>query len=387
LKTHTEIDRQDLFVIYKAGIILFFLLTSGCYRTLPVRIRQITPTININTTIPVDTNQFEKPSTRTTVPPSGQVTLMAVGDLMLNRSIGELIIMEGPLAPFSQVDELFEKADWVVANLECAITNSENPERKRYTFKAPLESATGLAEAGINIINLSNNHSLDYGPTGLFDTIDALRQNNINTFGVGRNAQEARTPLILLKNGLTIAMLSYTDVSIEASSYFDTREWIANDSQPGLAWAYLPDVQADVVKARELADLVIVYFHYGVENLDHASQIQHRLATGAIDAGAKLVLGSHTHRLQEIEHYKGGLIIYGLGNFVFDGFDGNSNLTAVLSVRLSKSGVLSYSWYPMDIEDGIPQPAGSESSKVILSLTSREYKVFPPGIEVDDANE
>jgi len=368
-------------------VIYFLMALSGCFRNLSPDTSQIaSPTNNLIVT-PVTSKPTEKATPQITLPPSGQVTLMAVGDVMLSRSIGELILKNGPSAPFSQVDELFQTADWVVANLECAITNSTQPEKKRYTFNAPLESAAGLAAAGINVVNLSNNHILDFGQAGLVDTLNALQLHNIKSFGLGSDAQTAHAPLILEKNGLSIALLAYTDVPIESSSYFDTRDWIADNSHAGLAWANLPDVRADVARAREQADLIIVYFHFGVENWDHASQTQHLLATGAIDAGAVLVLGSHTHRLQEIQHYKDGLIIYGLGNFIFDGFDEASNLTAVLSVRLAKSGIVSQTWYPMVIEDGIPQPASPENSKVILSLVNQEYKVFPPGIEVEYFNE
>jgi poly-gamma-glutamate synthesis protein (capsule biosynthesis protein) len=204
---------------------------------------------------------------------------------------------------------------------------------------------------------------------------------------VGIDASAVHTPLILEKNGLSIALLSYTDVQIESSSYFDTRNWIVDSAHAGLAWAILSDVQMDIAEANEEADLVIVYFHYGTENLDHANQSQYLLATGAIDAGADLILGSHTHRLQEIQHYKNGLIVYGLGNFIFDGFSGASNLTAILNVRLDKSGVLSYSWYPMMIVNGIPRPADAENSKIILSVLSREYKFFPSEMEEKGSNE
>ena len=139
--------------------------------------------------------------------------------------------------------------------------------------------------------------------------------------------------------------------------------------------------------AHRVADIVLVYFHYGIENLDHATRAQHQLATGAIDAGASLVLGTHSHRLQEIELYKGGLIVYSLGNFIFDGFDPIANLTVVLSVSLGKSGVIEYTWYPMVIVDGIPQPADDISAQVIMSIVSREYKVFKPGLEPGDSSE
>jgi poly-gamma-glutamate capsule biosynthesis protein CapA/YwtB (metallophosphatase superfamily) len=316
-----------------------------------------------------------------------QVTLMAVGDIMLAREVGELINTQGAGAPFTQVTELFHRADWVVANLECAITDEVVPENKRYTFAAPLESAAGLAEAGINVVNLSNNHGQDYGPAGLADTLEALQLNNIQPFGIGHDSNEVHTPLLLEKDGLTIALLGYTDVPIETSSYFDTRNWIADETQPGLAWANLTDIQADVAIARQQADVVIVYLHYGVENLDHATRAQHYLATGAIDAGASLVLGSHSHRLQEIEHYKSGLIVYSLGNFIFDGFDDKYNLTAVLSVRLGKTGVIDFTWYPMVIVDGIPGPADDANARVIQALVAREYKLYAPGLEPGDPSE
>ena len=290
---------------------------------------------------------------------------MAVGDVMLARQTGELIHSTGLQAPFEHVSDLFYNADWVVANLECAITDANVPEKKSFTFAAPLESAYSLAISGINVVNLSNNHSQDFGQAGLEDTLEALRRSQIRSFGIGKDAVDVHRPLLLEKNGLTIALLGYTDVPVEQSSYFDAHSWIASDGKPGLAWAVLEDVQVDVASARQLADLVVVYFHYGVENLDHASRAQHYLATGAIDAGASLVLGSHSHRLQEIEQYKGGLIVYSLGNFVFDGFDGSSNLTAILSVSLGKSGVIGFTWYPMVIVNGIPQPADAQYAQVI----------------------
>jgi poly-gamma-glutamate capsule biosynthesis protein CapA/YwtB (metallophosphatase superfamily) len=322
--------------------------------------------------------------------PDGVVTLMAVGDVMLGRSIGELMLSEGASVPFKNVADLFHSADWVVANLECAITNNNiQAEQKAYTFAASPQAGPGLAQAGINVVSLSNNHSLDYGWTGMEDTLEILHDNQILTFGVGENEREARTPLLLEKDGVTIALLGYTDVPIERSSYFDTRTWIAGTSKAGLAWATLPDVQKDVALARKIADVVVVYFHYGIENLDHASRDQHKLASGAIDAGASLVLGAHSHRLQEIERYNGGLIVYSLGNFIFDGFETSvpTNLTAVLSVKLGQSGVIEYTWYPMVIVDGIPQPADEASAQVIWSLVSRQYIEYKPGLEPGDVTD
>ena len=83
---------------------------------------------------------------------------------------------------------------------------------------------------------------------------------------------------------------------------------------------------------------------------------QRRLARAAIDAGAALVIGSHPHVLQEVEEYGGGLIAYSLGNFVFDGFDGPSNHSAILKVNLTRDGVASWKLLPVDvIDNGLPR--------------------------------
>lgn len=296
-----------------------------------------------------------------------------MGDIMLGRTIGELIQSQGPSAPFIHVQDILHQADWVIANLECAITESPTPEQKRYLFAAPGDAAHGLAEAGINAVSLSNNHSMDFGARGLLDTMSALSLNGVHFFGVGQDEEQARTPLILRKNDVSIALLAYTDVPIEGSSNFDTHSWIADPYTPGLAWANKEDIVIDIINAKKQANHVIVYFHTGIENLDHATSWQNELAVAAIDAGATIILGAHPHRLQEIELYKDGLIVYSLGNFVFDEFDDIANRSAVLQVVLSEAGIITFDWYPMVLVHGIPQPADPGTAEMILSILDRKY--------------
>ena len=174
--------------ITTAGMFLAgMLLTSGCTNNQSV----LGPSFPItngptSTSLPVAAQQaLPTPMPPLTATPDGVVTLMAVGDIMLGRLTGELIKLDGASAPFTGVTELFQSADWVVANLECAITDEEQAEQKTYTFAAPLETGAGLAQAGINVVNLSNNHSLDYGLAGLQDTLEILHTNQIQSFGVG----------------------------------------------------------------------------------------------------------------------------------------------------------------------------------------------------------
>ncbi|MGB4863195.1 MAG: CapA family protein, partial [Tepidiformaceae bacterium] len=122
------------------------------------------------------------------------------------------------------------------------------------------------------------------------------------------------------------------------------------------AWADTASVTNAVHTAAASADLVVVMLHFGIEYATEPNATQQRLAHAAIDAGATLVIGSHPHVLQEVEEYGGGLIAYSLGNFVFDGFDGSANETAILEVTLSASGVESWKLVPVDIvKNGLPR--------------------------------
>ncbi len=285
-----------------------------------------------------------------------QVTLLAVGDIMLARTIGDRVLEQGPQIVFSGVQSVLDSADIRVGNLECAITGNSQPVQKAYTLKAPLETARALSMAGFDVLSLANNHAMDYGFAGLAETQATLRKLGIATVGAGVNNVSAHAPVIITKNGLRLAFLAYLDVLPERSG-FDPHTWIATETNPGIAWATPEQIQADVAAARLEADLVVVMLHGGIEISDVINNIsneQRSEAHAAIDAGAALVIGSHPHVLQQIERYHGGLIAYSLGNFVFDQYDGVANATILLRVLLTRNGVQEYDYVPVLIEHGLP---------------------------------
>ncbi|KAA0238584.1 MAG: CapA family protein [Chloroflexi bacterium CFX7] len=283
-----------------------------------------------------------------------RATLAAVGDVMLARSVGEAIVTGGPGVPFAGVAAALRDADLAVANLECSISERGEPAPKGFTFRAPPLAADALAGAGIDIASLANNHILDYGPDALSDTIALLDGRGIAHAGAGEDAARARTPAIVTRGGMRIAFLSYVDVPLEWQG-FDTRQWEATAAAPGVAWLHIEDVKADVAAARRLADLVVVLMHFGFEEQYSPSETQRAQARAAIDAGAVLVIGHHPHVLQPVEWYGKGLIVYSLGNFIFDGWDNPSNETAVLFAELGDEGVLSYRMAPAWIDgNGFP---------------------------------
>ncbi len=284
---------------------------------------------------------------------SQHVTLMAVGDIMLGRTIADLILNEGFQAPFAFTANTLSSADVTIGNLECPISTRGEAAQKNYVFRSPFAAAKSLSYAGFDILSLGNNHILDYGVEGLTDTLTALMSENILVVGAGLDASQAYAPQFLELNGLKLAFLSYVDVP---TTDFDYLNWEAGIERPGIAWAHADRVREGVQIAKEEADIVIVLLHNGYEFWQKVSDGQQEIAKLAIDSGASLVIGSHPHVLQRIEPYKDGLIAYSMGNFVFDNFLFPPNYSAILSVELSPEGVESYELIQVVVQlNGVPQ--------------------------------
>jgi poly-gamma-glutamate synthesis protein (capsule biosynthesis protein) len=241
--------------------------------------------------------------------PDGVVTVAAVGDVMLARDVTTLREQHGASYPFERVTGLLRDADLTIGNKEGAFTERGTEADKLYTFRTPPRFADGLAQAGIDIVSLGNNHIADFGPEGIADTLAALDAAGVQHAGAGMDEASARAPVLLKIDGVRIAFLSYSDVA--ENTY-------ATAQAPGAALATVENLRRDVQAARTQSDAVIVALHSGVEYTDAPQPQQQRLARAAVDAGARLVLGHHPHALQGWEYYGEGLIVYSLGNFVFD---------------------------------------------------------------------
>lgn len=284
--------------------------------------------------------------------PRGTVRLMAVGDVMLARSIGRRVQRHGPGIVFRGVQDVLDDADILVVNLECDITTSRDQEQKHYTFRAPPVTADALSRAGVDVAGVANNHAMDWGAQGLLDTIGFMDERGIAAPGGGRDRAEAHAPAIVERNGLRVAFLAYTDAFTESTG-FNTREWRATRTSPGLAIARPERIASDVAKARTKADIVVVLVHAGYEYVPDHNAEQAAYARAALDAGATLYLGAHPHVLQGYKRKGDQLIAWSLGNFVFDGMDGAS-VSTILAVDLTKDGVVKVRWHPVRLVDGFP---------------------------------
>jgi poly-gamma-glutamate capsule biosynthesis protein CapA/YwtB (metallophosphatase superfamily) len=278
------------------------------------------------------------------MPQQDEITIAAVGDLMLGNRTGPFLKEFGPDYPFVNVKPVLEQADIVVGNLESPITTRGTAaEHKTFTLRAGPLAAKALKQGGFRVVTLANNHMMDFGPLALQDTLAALDDNEILYTGAGMDLDDARAPAILKIKGKTVAFLAY--------SLTFPLDFFASAGRPGTAPGYTEFVKADIEKVRPLADLVIVSFHWGAELMTAAKDYQIALGRQAIDWGADLVLGAHPHVLQELELYKGRFIAYSLGNFVFGSESNRANTSMILLLTFKGKSLVRVESVPLDVNN------------------------------------
>lgn len=255
------------------------------------------------------------------------------------------------LAPITPV---LSGADIAMVNLETAITERGEPVAgKVYHFRSPASSFTALKAAGVDVVNMANNHALDYGPVGMQDTFDAIAASKLPVIGIGHNAAEAYRPYRTVVKGQRIAILSALDW-LEPDLI---PGWSATETQAGVAFSIDRTRLVAAVRAvRPEVDTLVVFLHWGTEETHCASPEQEDLAKALIAAGADIVVGSHAHRVFGAGHVGTGFVAYGLGNFVYFREDGESGRSGVLLVTATGRAVDTYSWVPTRITHGIPIP-------------------------------
>ncbi len=245
-----------------------------------------------------------------------QITLIFVGDIMLNRGVKYMIEKYGNgdyKFPFLKIaNELkgIKGAKLLFGNLEGPISDKGVKVGSIYSFRMNPKVIDGLKFVGFDILSVANNHIFDYGREAMEDTFLRLKEAGIDYVGGGFNEKEAYSPKIKEIEGIKIAFIAYTNLG--------TPYWSAKDSRSGITWLEKDRMEKEMKGAKNQADLVIVSIHHGEEYFSKPTQFQISISKAAIDSGADLVIGHHPHVIQKIEKYKDGWIVYSLGNFVFD---------------------------------------------------------------------
>jgi len=284
------------------------------------------------------------------------VKLSFGGDVIFAGKVGELLKKTGFDYPYARLNGLFKQDDLSIVNLETPVTDGgTSATNKQYVFKSPPGALDNLKAAGIDVVNLANNHTLDQGEQGLRETLSHLEQRDISHVGAGLNEESAYSAQYFERKGITIAVLGFTRVMPESS-------WQATKNKPGLASVYdsSKGLRA-IAEAKKKADVVVVVVHWGTERMSQADAKQQSLGHSFIDAGADLVIGGHPHVLQGIEPYKGKWIAYSTGNFIFTRSTTPATWdTAVFEAECNVKGQCSMKLKPFDAELGQPVPMSSE---------------------------
>lgn len=254
-------------------------------------------------------------------------------------------------------------ADLAMVNLETAVTDGGTQAPKQFAFRAPSTAFRALKGAGVDVATMANNHGMDYGETGLRDSLAASRQAGLPVVGIGNSAAEAYKPWNVKVKGTKVAVIGATQVLDDNL----IQAWTAADGKAGLASAKdAPRLVREVREARKSADVVIVNLHWGQELNSCATDAQKQLAGQLVDAGADAVIGSHAHVLLAGGYLKGKYVHYGLGNFVFYNSAGKTAQSGVLTLTIdasAKNKVTKGDWAPAMIADGLPQPLSGAAAQ------------------------
>lgn len=256
------------------------------------------------------------------------ITLVGVGDVIIDR--------EQPETIFRHVADVLRSADIAYANMEQVLSDKGTPHPKIAVYSDP-KMLDAYVDAKIDVVSLATNHIMDWGVEGLLGTLDTLDATKIAYCGAGRNLTEARKPAILERKGTKVGFLNYCTVHLDGCEATEDKPGLAairvwtiyekEDYQPAtppriVSLTHKDDLATlveEIKKLKAQTDIVVLCMHWGQHILpaiipDYCLEIAHT----AIDAGADLILGSHTHILKGIEMYKGKAIFYSLANFALE---------------------------------------------------------------------
>ncbi len=352
-----KIEKMRKSLAYLLGLGLIALTVGALYVSVPLLSRVFEPKATLSPKLSPSALEEAKEK-----PVKDEIRVMAVGDMIFDRRVKRLIEEEGGCAPLAKVASLLKEADLTLANLESPLAQGGvRLAHKDVTFRGDIRAIEGIKAAGIDYVSLANNHALDYGKEALLETIELLKGANIAHSGAGMNEKEALRPAFLKSGEKIVAVLAFT--------YVVPAGFVPSENRAGVAFARPPfDPVIDAIKAAdERADYIFVSYHYGSEYTDYPLAYQKELARRSIDAGADLIFAHHPHVIQGVEVYKGKVIAYSLGDFVFDHFSRKTGEAFILDLVMDEEKTKSIEIIPVYLDnDGSPAVVKEAEALIIL---------------------
>lgn len=264
------------------------------------------------------------------------ISFSFLGDMMLDRGVRSSVNknFNGDYSDLFSKMEVLKKSDVVFANLEGPASDQGRDLQNLYSFRMDPDTIPALKGAGMSIVSVANNHAGDWGREAFIDTLNRLEENEILYTG-GGISKDVESPTIIEKYGMKIGFLGFSDVGPQNLS--------AKEDTVGILLANNPRYEEIIKNAKSQVDYLVVSIHWGDEYKTTNNARQETLAKKAVDAGAKLVIGHHPHVIQNTEVYKDSLIVYSLGNFIFDQKFSTATMQGMLlELRLWRDGSVDY---------------------------------------------
>lgn len=263
-----------------------------------------------------------------------KATILFGGDMMFDRTVRTAMQIHGDDFVFSCLDSILASPDAVVANLEGPITDNPSMSQgapylsgESMTFTFAPSVAELLYRHHVRIVNIGNNHIMNFSRDGLLQTKKYLEAAGVEYFG---DPDKIESEKVLR-----------TEIGGVKFSFINWSDWTSDNT----------DITAAQVKDESDAGrVVVVYAHWGEEYVQ-ATDRQKRLAHNLIDEGADIVMGSHPHIVQEHEVYEDKHIYYSLGNLIFDQYFEPAVMRGLmLSVDFGAHGVEAVREIPVELQ-------------------------------------
>ena len=278
---------------------------------------------------------------------------------------------------YDEVREVISQADLAIGTLNATI--SDYPPRTgcvpTYVLVGGSENADALERAGFDLMSVATNHIKNCGLSNcgdraFFDTLENLRRVGIAPIGAGEDLPRAMEPVVMGVNGVRFGFVSLGQLEPIA---------FAGEDTPGIAVLNEDSLRASIHAAGEVADVVIVMPHWGPEDVPIPNYSQRDLAQIAVDAGADLVVGNHTHVVQAFQEIDEVMVFYGLGNFVFDqDWARDHQQGVILLVTFQGTELVDYQLIPTHVDvDGRVHIAGEREAAEILTRIEEASRSLP----------
>ncbi len=305
-------------------------------------------------------------------------TLLFTGNIVPARCVQAKIDETGnPDYPYEEVQDLIRGVDLAIGTLNATLSDFTVPTGCVDTFLlvGRAANAGALANAGFDAMSVATNHIKNCGLSrcgdrAFLETLENLEQAGVRPIGAGEDLQAALAPQVFTIHGVRFAFVSLGE--LEPTTF-------AADSSPGIAVLDEANLRAAIAAARGAGDVVIALPHWGPEYSFAPNYRQLSFAEIAVDAGADLVVGNHTHTVQALEAINGVPVFYGLGNFMFDqDWSREASQGVALIVTFTGTQFTGFELVPVHIAgDGRVQVAGPEEAREILRNIQEASQALP----------